>query len=120
MLTSSCIAMLALRRCVSMSAMGSVMDMWPPSPTRLGHARDLAGVSQLAEADAAQHELAEHGARAAAALAAGVGPYLELRLALLLLDERLFRHYCPSLRKGKSNASRRALPSASVRAVVTI
>src|SRR4029079_5631380 len=86
----------------------------------LGHTRHLAGVGQLAEADAAQHELAEHGARATATLAAGVGPYLELRLALLLLDERLFRHYCPSLRKGKSNASRRALPSASVRAVVTI
>ena len=60
-------------------------------------------------------------ARPAAAPAAGVAPHLELGLALLLLDERLLGHYCcPSRRNGKPKASSRALPSALVRAVVTM
>src|SRR5690606_35995010 len=93
MRTSSCIAMLALRMRVSMSAMGSVMVMCRlPSPARLGHAGQLAGVGQLAQADPAQPELAVHRVRAAAPPAAGVGPHLELGLALLLVDERLLRH----------------------------
>ena len=68
MRTSSCIATLALRMRVSMSAMGSVIVMVvAPSPARLGHAGELAGVHQLAQADAAEPELAVHRARPAAA-----------------------------------------------------
>src|ERR1700689_5452745 len=47
--TVSNIAELALRIRVSMSAMGSVIVMI--SPTRLGHAGDLAGVHHLTQAD---------------------------------------------------------------------
>src|SRR4051812_44782699 len=90
-LISSWYATLPLRMRVSMSAIGSVIMA---SPTRLRHAGNLAGVHHLAEADPAQAELAVDGARAAAALATGVRPHLELRLALLLLDESLLGHYC--------------------------
>src|SRR3954453_11983244 len=123
MRTSSCIATLALRMRVSMSAMGSVMVMSSslPSPAGLGHARQLAGVGELAQAHAAETELAVDGAGPATATAAGVAPHLELRRALLLLDERLLGHYCcPSRLKGNPKASSRALPSAFVRAVVTM
>src|SRR5439155_26883288 len=116
---SSWNATLPLRMRVSMSAMGSVIMMRPP--TRLRHAGNLAGVDHLAEADAAQAELAVHRARTTATTAPRVGPHLELRLALLLLDERLLCHYCcPSRLNGKPKASSRARPSALVRAVVTI
>src|SRR4051812_998258 len=97
---SSWNATLPFRIRVSMSAMGSVIDM--ALPTRLRHAGDLAGVHHLTEADAAQAELAVHRAGATAALATGVAPHLELRLALLLLDESLLGHYCcPSRLNGK-------------------
>src|SRR6516162_9445630 len=107
MRTSSCMATLALRMRVSMSAMGSVMVIVSalPSPAGLGDARQLAGVRQLAQADAAQPELAVHGTRTAAPAAPRVGPHLELRRALLLLDERLLGHYCcPSRLNGKPKA----------------
>src|SRR4029453_2588014 len=94
MRTSSCIAMLALRMRVSMSAMGSVIVMCRrlPSPARLGHAGQLARVRQLAQADPAEAELAEHRARPATAAAPGVRTHLELGLPLLLVDERFLRH----------------------------
>src|SRR5437762_8456828 len=105
--TVSCMATLALRIRVSMSAMGSVMVMCrsAPSPTGLRHAGNLAGVNQLAQADAAQPELPEHRVGPATAPAPGVRPDLELGLPLLLLDQGLLRHYacCPSLRNGKPN-----------------
>src|SRR5580658_11104680 len=55
-LTVSCIAVLALRMRVSMSAMGSVIVMSPalPSPAPLGHAGDLPGMDHDAQADPAQ------------------------------------------------------------------
>src|ERR1700684_487798 len=61
--TVSCMAVLALRMRVNMSAMGSVIVMSAalPSPARLGHARDLPGVDHDAQADPAQPELLEHG-----------------------------------------------------------
>src|SRR5688500_13232709 len=122
MRTSSCMAMLAFRMRVSMSEMGSVIVIGRlPSPAGLRHAGDLTGVHHLAEAHAAEAELAVHGVRAPAALAPGVSAHLELRRALLLLDECLLGHQsCPSRLNGKPKASRRALPSASVLAVVTI
>src|SRR5688572_12955194 len=146
MRTSSCIATLPLRMRVSMSAMGSVIVMSSdPLPTGLRDAGNLAGVDHGAEADAAEPELAVHRLRPAAATAAGVGPHLELRLALRLLDQCLLRHYfflplccwgplrfflggwikpsgpsSPARRNGKPNASRKALPSSLVPAVVTM
>ena len=84
-------------------------------------ARDLALVHHLAQADPAEAELLVDGAGPAAALTPGVGPHLELRGALLLLDKCLLGHgYAVSLRKGKPKASSRARPSAFVRAVVTM
>src|SRR5437763_9390646 len=93
--TVSCIATLALRIRVSMSAIGSVIVIAVPlSPARLGDAGQLAVVRQLAETDAAQPELAEHGARSSTPAAPGVRAHLELGLALLLLDQCLLGHAC--------------------------
>src|SRR4051812_19085278 len=120
--TLSCMATLALRIRVSMSAIGSVIVIGaPPSPAGLRDTGQLTGVRQHAHADAAQPKLAVHRVRPAAAAASGVRPHLELGLALLLLNECLLCHYCcPSLRKGKPNASSSALPAALLWAVVTM
>src|SRR4029450_9171096 len=77
-----------------MSAIGSVMLMSAhrPLPARLGDAWQLAGVGAPAHADPAQAELAQHGPRTPAALAAGVAWHLELRGALGLGDQRLLCH----------------------------
>src|SRR3954466_13388207 len=80
--TSSCAAVMPLRTRVRKSAMGSVIDMLA-SPRALGHARDVAVVRELAQADAAPAELLVHGARAAAAAAARIPAGLELRGACL-------------------------------------
>src|SRR4029450_2820384 len=89
MTTSSWNAVLAFRRRVSMSAIGSVIvTVAPPSPRRLGHTGHLARVDHVPQADSAQAELAIHRARATAAAAPGVRAHRELRLALLLLDKR--------------------------------
>src|SRR6476620_10869393 len=56
---------------VRKSAIGSVIDIWD-LPARLLDARDQALVRDLAQADAAQPELAEIRTRATAALAAVV------------------------------------------------
>src|SRR5688500_2996788 len=71
-------AWMALRTRVRKSATGSVIDM-ADLPARLRHAGDEALVRQLAQADAAHAELAVHGARPAAAAAAGVLAGLVLR-----------------------------------------
>src|ERR671921_2517879 len=62
---------MALRTRVRKSATGSVIDM-VRLPAALRHAGDVAVVRELAQADPAQAELAEDGARAAAAAAARV------------------------------------------------
>src|SRR5580693_10665372 len=92
--TVSCIAVLALRIRVSMSAMGSVIVMSAvlPSPARLGHARDLARVHHDAQADPAQPELAEHSLGPPTASAPRIAADLELGFALLLLDQCLLGH----------------------------
>src|SRR5262249_7831436 len=88
MRTLSCSATLALRMRVSMSAIGSVIVIVRlPSPARLRDAGHFAGVHHLSQADAAEPELAVHGARSTATAAPVVRPNLELGLALLLLDE---------------------------------
>src|SRR5579884_2040885 len=60
--TTSCRAISALRMRVSISAIESVITPTAalPSPARLDQAGDLAAVSELPEADAAQAELPEH------------------------------------------------------------
>src|SRR3954465_53682 len=85
MRTSSCIAVLALRMRVNMSAMGSVIMM--RSPTRLGHAWDLAGVRHAAQPDTAQAELSVPRPRPAALAAAVVAAHLVLRLGIRFVDQ---------------------------------
>src|SRR5688500_9348337 len=124
MTTSSCMATFPLRIRVSMSAMGSVMVMVAYLPGRFRYAGDLARMGHLPQADPAEAEPAVDGLGTTAAPAAGVGPDLELGLALLLLDERFLGHalyvLSPDRRNGKLKASSRAFPSALFRAVVTI
>src|SRR6187397_1886625 len=85
----SCIALLALRMRVSMSAIGSVcMSL----PARFGHAGDLALVRELAQAELAKAELLVDSARSAAAVAARVLPHLVARLALGLRDQGILSH----------------------------
>src|SRR3954449_3885455 len=79
--TVSCAAMMPLRMRVRKSAMGSVIDMMR-LPTRLRHAGDHAVVGQLAQAQAADAELAIHRARAPAPTAARVRARLVLGLPL--------------------------------------
>src|SRR3954453_11666636 len=111
MRTLSWLAVAPLRRRVSMSAIGSVIVIGVLlSPAGLRHAGNLAGVHHLPKADTAQVELAVHGARSPAAGAAGIGPHLELRLALLLRDERCLGHESPQipLLRGVSTSEREA------------
>src|SRR3954466_9352294 len=84
--TSSCPACSPLRMRVRKSAIGSVIDMAGPVvlPARLPDAGDQALRGDLAQADAAQAELAVVRARPPAALAAGVVARLVLRRAGLL------------------------------------
>src|SRR5713101_8125704 len=94
--TSSWNATLALRRRVSMSAIGSVIMSAPASsPRRLGHTGHFARVDHRAEADAAQAKALVHRTRAAAASTPRVSAHLELRCALLLLDESFLCHSLP-------------------------
>src|SRR5919199_1465792 len=77
MSTVSCAAWIALRIRVRKSAMGSVIDI--RSPAALRHARDVAVVGQLAQADPAHAELAVDGPGPAAAAATAVVPGRVLR-----------------------------------------
>src|SRR5580765_8160940 len=94
--TSSWNAMFAFRRRVSRSAIGSVIvTRLPSSPRCLHNAGHLAGVRHVPEADPAQPEVAVHGARSAALLAARIAPHLVLRCLSLLVDECLLGHCSP-------------------------
>src|SRR6187397_2320859 len=120
--TSWCAAVMPLRTRVRKSDTGSVIDIG--SPGALGHARHVAVVRELAQADAAHAELAVHRAGAAAAPAAGVLAGLVLGGARLAHALRGLRHQAlspfwdcsvsdctkglPSRLKGMPNASRRA------------
>src|SRR5918997_5855124 len=120
----SCIALLALRMRVSMSAIGSVSTS-RLLPGTLGHAGDRALVGELAEADPAESELAEDRARPAAAPAARVPADREPLRARLLDDEGLLGHSLPYLSvRSAANGSPSARSSASacsfVSAVVVI
>src|SRR6476661_10993433 len=87
----SCSALLALRMRVSMSATGSV-SMLCLLPRALCHAGDGALVGELPQADPAEPELLEHGARPSAAVAAGVVAHLELRGPCGFHSQRLLCH----------------------------
>src|SRR3954447_7886312 len=87
----SCRALLAVGRRVSMSATGSV-SISSLLPRAFRHAGDHALVGELAQADAAEPELLEHGTRTAAAIAARVVAHLELRGAGGLHPQGLLRH----------------------------
>src|SRR5207244_2627775 len=87
-------------------------------PAGLLDTGQFAGVRHLPEADAAQAELAEHGMRASAPVAARVAANLELRLLVGLVDQRLLCHAQFSL-NGKPSARSSARPSSSVVADVT-
>src|SRR6266436_2442232 len=89
--TFSCSALLALRMRESMSAIGSV-SMSSLLPAGLGHARDRALVRELAQTDAAETELLEHGTRTTAAVAPRVVAHPVFLRTLLLDDERCLRH----------------------------
>src|SRR2546430_6140249 len=87
----SCSALLALRMRVSMSATGSVSKS-RLLPRALGHAGNHAFMGELAQADAAEPELLEDGARPPAAVAAGVVAHLVLRRPGGLDPQRLLCH----------------------------
>src|SRR5262245_29594911 len=82
---------LALRMRVRRSATGSVI-MGRALPGSLAHAGDLAEQRLLAQADAADAELAIDGAGTAAERAAAHRARAELRLLLGLDDQTLLRH----------------------------
>src|SRR5688500_3491814 len=98
--TDSWRACCAFRIRVSMSAMGSVIDMnGSLLPARLHDAGELAGQSELPEADAAQAELPDVGAWPPAKVTATVRLYLVLRRPPRLHDLGNFGHVY-SLRSG--------------------
>src|SRR5436190_24108490 len=117
MRTTSCMATLALRIRVSMSAIGSVIvNELAPSPAGLRDARHLAGVDHLAQADAAQPELAVHGPRPTAAPAARVGAHPVLRLAHRLLDQCLLSQLASALPSERKAEGGQEGPALGVRA----
>src|SRR3954468_22835956 len=91
-------------------------------PGALGHARDDALVGELPQADAAEPELLEDGARPSAAVAARVVAHLVLRRPGGLPDQRLLRHYLfpPSAANGIPSAPNSARAWSSSVAVVVI
>src|SRR5579884_1030360 len=137
------LAAFALRMRVSMSAMVSLV-IAPSLPGGLLHAGDLPDGGVLAEADAAHAELAHEGAGTAADAApvmlldAELGRSHRLGYQGLLCqlclphhavsprgdaatrDGRCHAACCPALRKGMLKCWRRARPSSSVFAVVTM
>src|SRR5215469_11282000 len=121
MAACSCSALLALRMRVSMSAIGSVSTV-SLLPARLRHAGNRALVRELAQADAAEPELAEDRARPAAPVAARVTTCLELLGSPLLDDERRLRHYSLLLSSpnGRPSACSSARACSSVSALVVI
>src|SRR5205823_7482825 len=85
-------ALFAFRMRVSMSAIGSVSIA---SPARFRHAGNRALMGEVAQADAAEAELAEHRARPAAPVAARVVAHPVLLRTLLLDDAARLCHLVP-------------------------
>src|SRR6266498_4594436 len=90
---SSWSALLAFRIRVSMSAIGSVIDIVRLLlPRALRHARNRPLVRQFAQTDPAEPELLEHGTRTPAAVAPAVGANPVLLRPSGLCDQGLLRH----------------------------
>src|SRR5580704_13195239 len=100
--TSGLPALWPLRMRVRRSAMGSVMLMPRPSPARLGKARNLAAVRDLANLHARQSEFAIDAARASRDGAA-VAAARRTRVARQLLQPHLRRR--PLLLRGLGTAN---------------
>src|SRR5713226_1238157 len=106
----------ALRRRVSMSAIGSVIiALCSALPTRFRHARDLAPQRALAKTDAAHGKPAHERARPPAQPTAIVLLHGKLRWAVRLRDHRFLRHlaslFCAQTARRRAG---RACPSAPV------
>src|SRR5207342_412504 len=102
--TSVCRARDAFRTRVSMSAIGSEMFIGF-LPARLGDARQLAQERTLPEADAAEREPPDEGARPSAHGAAVIRLHLVLGGPLRLCDQRFLGHVSPSPRlRGEGHA----------------
>src|SRR4249920_2891453 len=102
--TSACRAREAFRTRVSMSAIGSEMFIGS-LPARLGDARQLAQERPFPEADAAQREAPDEGARPSADGAAVIRLDLVLGGPLRLCDQRFLGHVSPSPRlRGEGHA----------------
>src|SRR6476620_6837812 len=102
--TSVCRARDAFRTRVSMSAIGSEMFIGS-LPARLGDARQLAQERTLPEADAAEREPPDEGARSSAHGAAVIRLHLVIRGPLRLCDHRFLGHVAPSPRlRGEGHA----------------
>src|SRR4051794_40256082 len=110
MATSSWNATFAFRIRVSMSAIGSVIVTanTSPSPRALRHPGDLSRMSHLAQTEPTQPEIAVDRARPATPPAARVTAHLELRRALLLVDECLLGHRFTPARRGGTGTRARA------------
>src|SRR5512137_1623323 len=105
--TVLCRAVLPLRMRVSMSAMGSVIDMvLASSPARLGQTGDDALVRDFAQADAADPELAVVAARAAAP-----GATVVLARLITLLAPRLHNEGCLSHAPAAPSSTGTACPA---------
>src|SRR5215467_58076 len=126
-------AWIALRTRVSMSAIGSlvIVLLLHFLPASLGHTRNLAIQGELAEAEAANSELAQECARPSTTPAAVPVTALQFgRLGLAgLVQLYVFRNLCGrghlvilpyAARNGIPICFNSARPSASVRAVVVI
>jgi hypothetical protein len=92
MSASSWRAMIAFRILVSMSAMGSVIDMDAPLPTRFYYAGQFASQGQVPEADPAHVELSYEASRPAADLASMPCSGAEFHGLSQLFHHTLSRH----------------------------
>src|SRR5262249_62319575 len=106
----SCSALLALRMRVSMSATGSV-SISGLLPGALRHAGDDALMGELAQADPAEPELLEDGARAAALVAPAVVARLVLLRPVGLGDQALLSHAAPRSRAESPGRAAAPLPA---------
>src|SRR5438045_8777405 len=102
MATSSWNATFAFRMRVNMSAIGSVIVTACPSPSprALRHTGNLPRMGHLSQTQPAQPEVLVDRARPATPPATRVAAHLELRCALLLVDECLLGHRFTPARRG--------------------
>src|SRR5690606_26050601 len=115
--TRSCFARCALRILVRRSETGSMLLIPVSSPARLDHAREIALARQVPEADAAECELSDVAARAAAPAAAVAHAHLVLELLLGLgnLGRRRHLGFLAAFSSGRTACRARAGGAAPAR-----